>query len=119
MLHILDLFFHIFHLSTIIINVTFWMTFRTLRIAQITLALTLLSWIGLGFIYGFGYCFLTDWHWQIKEKLGESDLPSSYIKFIVDRTFGVNSEPDTVNTFTWIVLAISLVGCLVQTLRKR
>ncbi len=118
MLEILDILFHVFHLSIIIINVTFWMSFRTLLIAQVTLLLTFISWFGLGLIYGFGYCFLTDWHWQVKEELGEKNLPSSYIKLVVDRTFGVDANPEMIDQWTMVILIISLVGCGIQTFRK-
>ena len=116
---VLDLLFHVFHVTIILINVTFWMSFRTLRIAQITLLLTLISWVGFGFIYGFGYCFLTDWHWQVKESLGDSDLPMSYIKLVVDRTLGINSDVKLIDQWTTIVLVLSIVGCSVQTIRNR
>ncbi len=118
MLQLIDAFFHLVHTIIIIINMTFWLSFRTLRIAQVTLLLTLMSWIGFGFYYGFGYCFLTDWHWQLKEKIGETNLPASYIKLVVDRTFGVNSDPSLVNEATTIVLALSLLGCIIQSIRE-
>lgn len=119
MLEVLDILFHVIHLSFILINISFWMSFRTLWIAQITLQLTFISWVGFGFIYGFGYCFLTDWHWQLKEKLGESNLPMSYIKLVVDRTFGINADPHLIDQWTTIILVLSIVGCSVQTLRQR
>ena len=48
-------------------------------------AITLFSWMILGLWFGFGYCFLTDWHWQIKHKLGETGLPASFVKYFFDR----------------------------------
>lgn len=119
MLQILDIVFHIFHLSIIIINVTFWISRRTLLIAQITLILTIISWVGFGYFYGFGYCFLTDWHWQIKEQLGESNLPMSYVKLVIDRTFGVDADPALIDQWTIGILIFSLIGCLTQTIRLK
>lgn len=119
MLELLDILFHIFHISIIVINTTFWLSLRTLRIAQVTLVLTAISWFGFGFFYGFGYCFLTDWHWQIKEELGETNLPLSYIKLVLDRTTGMNWEPEVVDKWTFIVLIVSVLGCLIQTFRPR
>jgi hypothetical protein len=118
MLQFLDSLFHVIHISIIIINMTFWFSFRTLKIAQVTLLLNMISWIGFGFWHGIGYCFLTDWNWRIKEKMGETNLPASYIKLVVDRTFKVNSDPLLVDWVTFVVLGVSLLGCLFQTIRK-
>lgn len=41
--------------------------------------------MGLGYFYGWGYCLLTDWHWEIKRKLGEVDLPSSFVSYSLDK----------------------------------
>ena len=117
MLELTDTLLHILHISIIIINLTFWMSTRTLRLAQVTLGLTLISWIGFGFSYGLGYCFLTDWHWQVKEALGERDLPVSYIKLVLDRTFKLDTNPDSVNTAALIGILFGICGCIFQTLR--
>ena len=84
-----------------------------------TLILTFISWVGFGYYYGFGYCFLTDWHWQLKEKAGETDLPLSYIKLVLDRTTGKNINPELIDKSTMVALLISLLGCSVQTVRKK
>ena len=114
-LELLDWLFHFAHLIVILINVTFWWWRRTLWLAQIMLALTFLSWVAFGPVYGFGYCFLTDWHWQVKEALGQNKLPASYIKYVLDRASGRDLSVFRVDVFTTIVMATSVVGCLVQT----
>ena len=119
MLEFYDFLFHAIHITFIIINVICWMSFRTLKIAQVTLSLTLVSWIGFGFKYGFGYCFLTDWHWQLKERMGEIDLPHSYIKLVLDRSTGYDWNPQVVDQATTAVLIISLMGCLIQSYRAK
>lgn len=83
------------------------------------LLITLVSWFGFGYFYGFGYCFLTEWHWQIKEKLGESNLPASYIKYVLDRLTGKDWDPVTVDRIAFGGLLYSIAGCLIQTIRKR
>ena len=118
MLEALDIIFHILHLSIILINLTFWMSFRTLKIAQATVSLTLVSWLGFGFFYGFGYCFLTDWQWQVKEKLGQTNLPASYIKYVLDLITGMNLNPELVDRMALVGLSFSVLGCLIQTIRK-
>ena len=118
MLEALDVLFHILHLSIILINLTFWMSFRTLKIAQATVSLTLVSWLGFGFFYGFGYCFLTDWQWQVKEKLGQTNLPASYIKYVLDLITGMNWNPELVDRIALVGLSFSVLGCWIQTIRK-
>ncbi len=118
MLEALDVIFHILHLSIILINLTFWMSFRTLKIAQATVSLTMVSWLGFGFFYGFGYCFLTDWQWQVKEKLGQTNLPASYIKYVLDLITGMNWNPELVDRMALVGLSFSVLGCLIQTIRK-
>jgi hypothetical protein len=117
MLALVDVLFHVVHLSFIIINLTFWISFRTLRLAQLTLLLTLISWVGFGFVYGFGYCFLTDWHWTVKEHLGETNLPMSYIKYVLDEVTRRNWDPQAVDVGTTAALVIALVGCAIQSYR--
>lgn len=72
-------------------------------------ALTLFSWLVLGFWYGFGYCFLTDWHWQIKYKLGETGLPASFIKYFLDRYTPFNLSAATVDWLTGISYVVAIV----------
>jgi hypothetical protein len=62
----------------------------------------------LGIFYGFGYCPLTDWHFQILRRLGESQLPSSYIKYLVERLSGFNADAQLVDTVTIVVFLLAL-----------
>ena len=94
MYQFLDLFFLVFHTVQIVFNLTGWIWKRTRRFHLGLMALTLFSWFGLGWFYGFGYCPSTDWHWQIKEAMGETGLPNSFIKFYMDRLTGKDWDPD-------------------------
>jgi hypothetical protein len=47
--------------------------------------ITIFSWLILGLKFGIGYCFLTDWHWDIKRQLGETELPASFVKYFLDK----------------------------------
>jgi len=47
-----------------------------------------------------GYCPLTDWHFTILEKLGKTDLPNSYIKYLADRLTGLDINASLVDKFT-------------------
>jgi len=89
----LDYFFIVFHGSLILFILTGWAWKRTRRIHLITTGLIILSWFGLGIFYGWGYCPCTDWHWEVKRKLGETNLPSSYVKYYADKLTGLTWDP--------------------------
>ena len=88
LLPILDSFFFLFHSLWIL-----WILVGALtpwkKIHFLSLLLTLFSWLILGYFYGLGYCFLTDWHWEIKEALGEKNLPPSFVEYLIEKTFSI------------------------------
>lgn len=94
MVAFLDYFFMVFHTAQIVFNLTGWIWKRTRRFHLGLMTLTLFSWFGLGWFYGFGYCPSTDWHWQVKEALGETGLPNSFIKYYMDLLTGKDWDPD-------------------------
>jgi hypothetical protein len=99
--HILDIFFVIFHTSIIFFNLFGWMWRKTRKFNLIVLVLTGASWLFLGLIVGtLGYCPLTDWHFSVLNKLGISDLPSSYVKYLADRLTGLDFSPTLVDNVT-------------------
>ena len=112
MLKALDIFFLIFHTSLILFNLFSWIWGITRRLNLYTLLLTGASWFILGIFYGIGFCPLTEWHFEILEKLGYTNLPASYIKYLIDRLTGLHVNEHLVDTFTatgfFIALAISL-----------
>lgn len=61
---------------------------------------TLFCWLVLGFWHGIGYCPITDWHWQVKSKLGQTDLPNSFIKYFADRLFKINANAVFIDALT-------------------
>src|SRR5690606_33751764 len=86
-----------------------WIFPKTRKLHLITIGLTFGSWFILGFWYGFGYCFLTDWHWDVKRKLGETNLPSSFIKYFADKISGNDISATLVNNVTLIVFIITII----------
>lgn len=84
-----DILFVAFHTALVVFNVLGWAWRRTRRVHLLTISATLLSWFGLGIAYGWGYCPLTDWHWQVKRALGETGLPASWVKYYLDRLTGL------------------------------
>ena len=115
----LDYFFMVFHTLLIIFNVFGWIWRKTRKLNLIVLLLTGLSWTFLGIFYGFGYCPLTDWHFKVLRKLGEYDLPNSYIKYLIDRLFGLDLNADLVDQLTLIIFIVVLSISLILNLRAR
>jgi hypothetical protein len=109
---ILDIFFLLFHSSLVLFNLFGWIWKRTRKLNLITLLLTAGSWFILGIFYGMGYCPLTDWHFQVLQKLGKYNLPNSYMKYIGDRITGLDFNADLVDTLTlacfFVALAVSI-----------
>jgi len=121
---LLDIFFVVFHTSLILFNLFGWIWRKTRLANLITLLLTGGSWLFLGLIVGMlGYCPLTDWHFNILNKLGKTDLPVSYIKYLVDRLTGLDVSQPLVDNFTLYgllaALAISLALNIRDIKRKR
>jgi len=103
-----DIFFFMFHIGLILFNLFGWI-FRPLRMWNlITLGLTAFSWFVLGFYYGFGYCFLTDWHWQIRDHLGYPNPFNSYVQFLIFTLFSVSISERIVNFFTALLFFAAL-----------
>ncbi len=87
---LLDILFVVFHTLLVGFNMLGWAWRRTRRLHLITISATLLSWFGLGVAYGWGYCPLTDWHWDVKRALGETGLPASWMKYYLDLVTGLD-----------------------------
>ena len=97
---ITNTFFFVFHIALIVFNLFGWIPKRSRKWNLASLSLTAFSWLVLGIFYGFGYCFLTDWHWQIREKLGYSTDSNSYIHFLITKLLGVSIGENIVDIST-------------------
>ena len=115
---ILDIFFLIFHTFLIFFNLFGWIWKRTRKLNLITLSLTGASWLFLGLSVGtLGYCPLTDWHFKILEKLGKTDLPNSYTKYLADRLTGLDLNAALVDNVTLYLFLAALVISIAHNLR--
>lgn len=108
-----DYFYHFIHLGIVLINCFGWVFKRTRKIHLLVFGVTNVSWFVIGYFYGIGYCFLTDWHWDVKTKLGETDLPNSYITYMLNNVFGLNVAVKTVNDLILYVYLFILVMTIV------
>ena len=105
---LLDIGFVIFHTVLILFNLLGWIWQSTRPWNLATLLLTAFSWFLLGIWYGFGYCPCTDWHWQVRRELGYTDMPNSYIKFLIELFTGFDVNATLVDTVTVILFSLAL-----------
>jgi len=106
LLKILDIFLSFVHFALIGFNLFAWIWPKTRKAHLITVAATAFSWFILGIWFGWGYCPITDWEWRIKERLGESNLPNSFIKYYADKISGKDIDSSVIDTTTLIVFLV-------------
>jgi len=119
MLELLNVTFHLFHFVIILINLFGWVLKKTLRVTVFVQLLTLLSWFALGPFYGYGYCFLTDWHWQIRFKMGIFNDPHSYTKFLADKMLNEDINSILVDRLTFILFFIACFCSVIRIIYEK
>lgn len=107
MYKIANCFFIVFHITLICFNLFGWIPKKLRKWNLISLSLTAFSWIVMGAFYGFGYCFLTDWHWQVREKSGYETESNSYIHFLITELTNISIEENLVDIITAILFFIA------------
>jgi hypothetical protein len=110
--------FFVFHTAWIGFNCLGWAWRRTRPWHLGTIALTAFSWFGLGFWFGWGYCPCTDWHWQIRARMGFSD-PPSYVQLLVRQLTGIELQPVVANVLTLGTLVVAGGLSIVLNLKDR
>ncbi|MFP4081162.1 MAG: DUF2784 family protein [Candidatus Aminicenantes bacterium] len=106
----LDKFFYLFHSSLMIFILGGWIWQKTRLANLVVILLTSFSWFFLGIWYGFGFCPSTEWHWQVRMKLGHFDMPDSYTKFLVDSLTGWDISQKMVDVFAVLFLMLALTA---------
>jgi hypothetical protein len=91
----LDIAFLVLHSLLIVFNLFGWAWQRTRRL---NLLLTVGSWLIFAPWYGLGYCPCTDWHWQVKDALGQTDLPNNYRTYLLYAWTGILHLPVPIRT---------------------
>lgn len=114
----LDVAFIVFHVVLIIFNLVGWIWQATRRWHLISLMLILLSWFGLGIFYGWGYCFITDWHWDVRRHIGLEVTSNSYIHFLILETTGIDLPESLVDQITFILFFVILFITLFMNIRE-
>ena len=108
--------FFVFHTAWIAFTCLGWIWKRTRPWQLAAVALTALSWVLLGFWYGWGYCPLTEWHWQVRARLGHTD-PPSYVQFLIREFTGADIGARPADVLA--VVALSAAAILGVASRRR
>lgn len=109
----LDIFFFVFHTVLICFNLFGWIWKKTRKANLVLLLTTTFSWFVLGIWYGWGYCPCTEWHHQVRVKLGDYDMPNSYIKFCIDLLTGWDVNAWLVDAFTLFFFLAALTASII------
>ncbi len=112
----LNILFFVLHSAWIALTCLGWAVRRTRLWQLAAVVLTALSWFGLGLIFGWGYCPCTDWHWQVRARLGYVD-PPSYVQVLVRTATGLDPGPALSDAIA--VVALVAAGGLGLTLHLR
>jgi hypothetical protein len=119
---LLNGFFHLFHVVLITFVIAGWMFPATRTAHLILVLLTLGSWFVLGIWMGMGYCPITEWHWKIKDALGEGRPGMSYVQFVLQKLLrrSLNAMAiDRAVTMLTVLLALASVVANVTPLLSR
>ena len=108
-LMVLDFLLTILHLLIICFNLLGWVWSAAQKIHFWFAMATLGCWTILGIWFGLGYCPITDWQWSVKSKLGEQNLPGSFIKYYADKLVGSQINADIIDALTLIFFLIAIV----------
>jgi hypothetical protein len=119
MLKLLDVVLTILHLVIILFNLFGWMFKSTRKLHLVSVMLTAASWFILGIWFGMGYCPLTDWQWNVKEKLGEQNLPSNFIEYFAEKISGTDFSAGLVNTSIGVCFGLAVLLSLYVNFFKR
>ena len=119
MLSLLDGFLTLLHFTIILFNLLGWIPPFTRKAHLVSILLTAASWFLLGLWFGIGYCPITEWQWNIKEQLGETNLPASFIKYYGDKITNNDLDAGMIDRMTAGCFAGAAMISLFLNLRKK
>lgn len=120
MLIFLDYFLTAFHLIFVLFVLSGWYWKKTRLAHRWALIFTISAWFLIGWYVGtIGYCPLTDWHWDIKRSLGETNIPSSFIQYLVENWAGLYFDKKVIDFFTVLGLLFGITLAIVKSLKKK
>ena len=110
MLWALNILFFVIHDAIIVVNLLGWIFPATRKFQRLTLACTLFSWLVMGAWYGWGYCACTDWHFQVRRKLGILGTESSFSQLLLKQLTGQDITRQVSDTVTLTLMIIIMIG---------
>lgn len=119
MLQLLDISFYVIHVSIIVFSLFGWVIRRCRKAHLAFCGIIAASWFGLGIWRGWGYCPLTDWHWNVKEQLGVEGLPWSFIKHLWDNIMPFEISPTAADNLTFAAFLLAILIPVTLNFRKK
>jgi hypothetical protein len=117
-LAVLDTLLAALHLGVVLGYLVLWIPRSTRRVHLWLVALTAVSWLGLGLFCGsIGYCFLTDWHWDVKRMRGQTHLPGSFIHYAVTRWLALDVRSNTTDLWTGVCFVVVAMASIILEIR--
>jgi hypothetical protein len=107
MLLFVDILLTFLHSALVIFAMTGWAFAKIRTLHFWSILCILFAWLVIGWAVGtLGYCPITDLHWDIKRALGETNLPNSFIKYMLDWVFQNDFDRKAVDQLTGIVMVM-------------
>ena len=119
MLHFTDVVLTLLHIIIIVFNLFGWIFPAARKAHFICITITEFCWFILGIWFGWGYCPLTDWQWRIKEQLGETNLPASFITWFANKIPGMRFGDTFINLLTLILFISAMIVSVYFNFLKR
>ena len=100
------------HTILIFFNLFGWLWPQTRCLNLLSILLTAGAWIVFAPWMGLGYCPCTDWHWQVKEALGQNNLPGNYLTYLFDVWTGLAVSDTFSERLAWLCLTPALLASI-------
>jgi len=110
MLPLVDTLLTVFHSAVVFFNLFGWIPRKTRRANLVTILLTAASWFILGIWYGMGFCPITEWQWQVKEQLGERNLPSNFIEYVAEKWTGYDFSSELISQAIAVCFVLAVIA---------
>jgi hypothetical protein len=92
---------------------------RPARLPHLVLTgLIAFSWFVLGASHGIGYCLLTDWHQQVRLRMGCPQTGATYLQLLASELFGVTLGGTTSDRLAGLLFALMLGAAVVTWARE-
>ena len=118
MLYLADVLFTLLHIIIIVFNLFGWIFSATRKANLVCIIITAFCWFVLGIWFGWGYCPLTDWQWHIKEQLGETNLPASFITWLANKITGMRFSDTLINLLTLVFFLLAVIASVYFNFKK-